>query len=193
GSINLITKALANVGCKMEVVPDPTTVHYHLPGGLSICVHRELEEFLVCFIVSKVKALRTLMINAGMVLCDRHFGGINYPIGGIGGIAKNLTKGLVDNGEIILYKVNVTTIILENEKAVGVRLSDGREFYAKKIISNATRWDTFGRLLRVEEFLKEEQNFQSLYVKAPSFLFIHVGIKESVLPLGTDCHHFILE
>lgn len=27
---------------------------------------------------------------------------------------------------------------------VGVKLSDGREFYAKTIISNATRWDTFG-------------------------------------------------
>ncbi|KAH9323278.1 hypothetical protein KI387_017917, partial [Taxus chinensis] len=276
GSINLITKALANVGCKMEVVPDPTTVHYHLPGGLSIRVHREFEDFLVeltsyfphekegisrfynecwkvfnslnslelksleeplylfgqffknpvacltlayylpqnagdiarkyikdpallsfidaeCFIVSTVKALRTPMINASMVLCDRHFGGINYPIGGVGGIAKNLAKGLVDNGGIILYKANVTTIILENEKAVGVRLSDGREFYAKKIISNATRWDTFERLLRVEELPKEEQNFQSLYVKAPSFLSIHMGVKESVLPLGTDCHHFILE
>ncbi|KAH9330677.1 hypothetical protein KI387_002785, partial [Taxus chinensis] len=144
GSINLITKALANVGCKMEVVPDPTTVHYHLPGGLSIRVHREFEDFLVnlpylrlfaellCFVVSTVKALWTPMVNASMVLCDRHFGGINYPIGGIGGIAKNLAKGLVDNG----------------------------------------------RLLRVEEPLKEEQNFQSLYVKAPSFLFIHVGIKE---------------
>uniref|UniRef100_A0A0D6QWT5 prolycopene isomerase n=1 Tax=Araucaria cunninghamii TaxID=56994 RepID=A0A0D6QWT5_ARACU len=276
GNINLITKALAAVGRKMEVVPDPTTVHYHLPGGLSIRVHKEFEDFLVeltsyfphekegilrfynecwkvfnslnslelksleeplylfgqffknplacltlayylpqnagdiarkyikdpdllsfidaeCFIVSTVNALRTPMINASMVLCDRHFGGINYPIGGVGGIAENLAKGLVDNGGMIFYKANVTNIILENEKAVGVRLSDGREFYAKKIISNATRWDTFGRLLRPEELPKEEEQFQSLYVKAPSFLTIHIGIKEDVLPLGTDCHHFILE
>ena len=28
---------------------------------------------------------------------------------------------------------------------VGVRLSDGREIYARTIISNATRWDTFGK------------------------------------------------
>lgn len=276
GSINLITKALATVGCKMEVIPDPTTVHYHLPGGLSVRVHREFEDFLVeltsyfphekegisrfynecwkvfnslnslelksleeplylfgqffknpvacltlasylpqnagdiarkyikdpvllnfidaeCFIVSTVKALRTPMINASMVLCDRHFGGINYPVGGVGGIATNLAKGLIDNGGSILYKANVANIKLENGKAVGVRLSDGREFNAKKIISNATRWDTFGRLLRPKELPKEEQNFQSLYVKAPSFLSIHLGVKESVLPLGTDCHHFILE
>jgi len=47
GSINLITKALAAVGCKMELLPDPTTVHYHLPSGLSVRVHRKFEDFLV--------------------------------------------------------------------------------------------------------------------------------------------------
>lgn len=276
GSINLITKALEAVGCKMELLPDPTTVHYHLPDGLSVRVHRKFEDFVVeltgyfphekegisqfynecwkvfnslnslelksleeplylfgqffkkplecltlayylpqnagdiarkyikdpnllyfidaeCFIVSTVSALRTPMINASMVLCDRHFGGINYPVGGVGGIAKNLAKGLVDYGGTILYKANVTDIILENEKAVGVRLSDGRQFYAKKIISNATRWDTFGKLLRTEKLPPEEKNFQRLYVKAPSFLSIHMGVKAEVLPLETDCHHFVLE
>jgi hypothetical protein len=27
---------------------------------------------------------------------------------------------------------------------VGVKLSNGKEFFAKTVISNATRWDTFG-------------------------------------------------
>lgn len=40
------------------------------------------------------------------VLCDRHFGGINYPVGGVGGIAKSLAKGLADKGSEILYKAN---------------------------------------------------------------------------------------
>nr|XP_025634753.2 prolycopene isomerase 1, chloroplastic [Arachis hypogaea] len=42
-----------------------------------------------CFLVSTVNALQTLMINASMVLCDRHFEGINYPIGGVGCIKKH--------------------------------------------------------------------------------------------------------
>ena len=29
---------------------------------------------------------------------------------------------------------------------VGVKLSNGREIFAKKIVSNATRWDTFGTI-----------------------------------------------
>lgn len=33
------------------------------------------------------------MINAGMVFCDRHFGGINYPVGGVGQIAEEMADG----------------------------------------------------------------------------------------------------
>lgn len=35
----------------------------------------------------------TPMINAGMVFCDRHFGGINYPVGGVGQIAEEMAAG----------------------------------------------------------------------------------------------------
>ena len=31
GSTNLITKCLESVGKKLETIPDPTQVHYHLP------------------------------------------------------------------------------------------------------------------------------------------------------------------
>ncbi|XP_026426555.1 prolycopene isomerase, chloroplastic isoform X2 [Papaver somniferum] len=276
GNLNLITRALAAVGCEMEVIPDPTTVHFHLPNNLSVLVHREYNDFITeltnkfphekeginkfygvcwkifnalnslelksleeplylfgqffqkplecltlayylpqnagaiarkfiqdpqllsfidaeCFIVSTVNALQTPMINASMVLCDRHFGGINYPVGGVGGIAKSLAKGLLDKGSNIMYRANVTSIILEGKKAVGVKLSDGRELFAKTIISNATRWDTFGKLLKGNELPKEEEEFQKVYVKAPSFLSIHMAVKAEVLPSDTDCHHFVLE
>ncbi|KAH0913545.1 hypothetical protein HID58_036866 [Brassica napus] len=252
-------------GFSDKVIPDPTTVHFHLPNDLSVQVHREYDEFVneliskfphekegvlgfygvcwkifnslnslelksleepiylfgqffqkplecltlayylpqnagdiarkyikdpqllsfidaECFIVSTVNALQTPMINASMVLCDRHYGGINYPVGGVGGIARSLAGGLVDQGSEIFYKANV-----------GVRLADGREFFAKTIISNATRWDTFGKLLKGEKLPKEEENFQKVYVKAPSFLSIHMGVKAEVLPPDTDCHHFVLE
>ena len=36
---------------------------------------------LECFLWSTVSADLTPLINAGMVFCDRHFGGINYPVG----------------------------------------------------------------------------------------------------------------
>jgi prolycopene isomerase len=59
---------------------------------------------LECFIWSTVNADMTPMINAGMVFCDRHFGGINYPVGGVGAIAENMV-----DGEIQLFAVFVAS------------------------------------------------------------------------------------
>lgn len=42
----MITQALKAVGREMEVIPDPTTVHFHLPNDLSVQVHREYDEFV---------------------------------------------------------------------------------------------------------------------------------------------------
>lgn len=50
-----------------------------------------------------------------------------------------------------------------------------------------------GKLLKGEKIPEEEENFQKVYVKAPSFLSIHMGVKAEVLPPDTDCHHFVLE
>ncbi|KAG6672919.1 hypothetical protein I3842_16G082900 [Carya illinoinensis] len=71
---------------------------------ISHCVFQPLHRMVApstttCFIVSTVNALQTPMINASMVLCDMHFGGINYLVGGI---AKFLAKGLIDQGSEII-------------------------------------------------------------------------------------------
>ena len=47
-----------------------------------------------CFCWSVMPALKTPMINAGMVFTDRHVGGINYPKGGVGRIAEKLVSGI---------------------------------------------------------------------------------------------------
>jgi prolycopene isomerase len=133
------------------------------------------------------------MINAGMVFSDRHFGGINYPKGGVGQIAQKLVEGLEKAGGEIQYKARVTKIIVENGKAVGVQLATGEEYRAKRIISNATRWDTFEKLLPPEAMPASEKKWQERYQKSPSFLSLHLGVKAEVLPVGTECHHILLE
>ena len=46
-----------------------------------------------CYCWSTVLAGLTPMMNAGMVFCDRHYGGINYPKGGVGRISQALAGG----------------------------------------------------------------------------------------------------
>jgi prolycopene isomerase len=276
GTTNLLTRALDTVGMSLETIPDSVQIHYHLPDGLEVKVHRDYEKFLQeliayfpheeqgirrfydecwkvfnclnamellsleeprylmrvffqhpfaclglvkylpqnagdiarryisdpnllkfidmeCYCWSVVPASQTPAINAGMVFSDRHYGGINYPKGGVGQIAQKLVEGLEKAGGEIKYKARVTQILLEKGKAVGVKLADGTEYRAKRIVSNATRWDTFEKLLSPAQMPATEKRWQQRYKKSPSFLSLHLGVKAEVLPPGTECHHIFLE
>lgn len=156
---------------------------------------RQLLQFIdmECYCWSVVPAEQTPMINAGMVFSDRHYGGINYPKGGVGKIAEKLVEGLENYGGEICYGARVTKILTENGRAIGVQLANGEQYRAQRIISNATRWDTFGDLLKGEALPTPEQKWQTRYQQSPSFLSLHLGVKADLLPAGTECHHIILE
>ena len=146
-----------------------------------------------CYCWSVVPADLTPMINAGMVFSDRHYGGINYPKGGVGQIAQKLVEGLEKAGGQIQYQARVTKILTENGRAVGVQLASGKVYRANRIVSNSTRWDTFEKLLPVEKMPTAEKKWQRRYQKSPSFLSLHMGVKAEVLPSGIECHHILLE
>ena len=46
GTTNLLTRALQAVNVSLETIPDPVQIHYHLPGGLEVQVHRDYRNFL---------------------------------------------------------------------------------------------------------------------------------------------------
>ncbi|TAE58006.1 MAG: carotene isomerase [Nostocales cyanobacterium] len=146
-----------------------------------------------CYCWSVVPANMTPMINAGMVFSDRHYGGVNYPQGGVGKIAQKLVEGLEKTGGKIEYQARVTKILTNQGKAIGVELANGKIYHAQKIVSNATRWDTFEKLLPREQIPPNEKNWQERYQKSPSFLSLHLGVEASVLSQGTECHHIVLE
>mgnify|MGYP003337643525 FL=1 len=152
-----------------------------------------------CFCWSVMPALKTPMINAGMVFTDRHVGGINYPRGGVGKIAEKLVSGIEKLGSKIRYKANVTEILIKEEKAVGVRLSNGEEIYSNIIVSNSTRWDTFGLedkkkgLIANKNVPKSEYKWAETYKPSPSFVSIHLGVEKNIIKDNFNCHHIIVE
>ena len=276
GTTNLLTRALEAVNVKMETIPDPVQIHYHLPNNLDLKVHREYDRFLEevynhfpeekegikkfydecwqvfnylnsmellsleeirylmrvffekpfsclglakylpfnvgdiarkyikdpellkfidmeCYCWSVVPADMTPMINAGMVFSDRHYGGINYPKGGVGKIAETLAEGLEKLGSKIIYGARVTEIIVEHHVAVGVKLANGTEYFADRVVSNATRWDTFDKLVESKHKPRKEKRWQKNYKQSPSFLSLHLGVKAEVLAHNPECHHILLE
>ncbi len=152
-----------------------------------------------CFCWSVMPADSTPMINAGMVFSDRHAGGINYPIGGVGVIAEKLVSGLKRHGGEIRYKARVTRILIKKNKAYGVKLANGDIIFAKRIISNATRWDTFSGeqnsqgLIDIKQTPKSEITWRKRYKPSSSFLSLHLGVSSDLIPKNFHCHHLLLE
>jgi len=71
----------------------------------------------------------------------RHVGGVNgdiqWPVGGADEFAKSIERRYLALGGKVHYRSRVEKILVEDGKAVGIRLADGSEHRADIIISNA--------------------------------------------------------
>ncbi|MBZ2167453.1 phytoene desaturase family protein [Marinobacter sp. F4216] len=81
-------------------------------------------------------------------LIARHYlyGGY-YPIGGASEMAKTIIPVVQESGGEVFTYADVKEILIEKDKAVGVRMADGAEVRAPLVISNAGVFNTFGPLL----------------------------------------------
>ncbi len=85
-------------------------------------------------------------------VAHHYFEGAGYPIGGSSEIAAGIAPVIESTGGEIIYSAGVAEILLEQEssakpRAIGVRMTDGREFHANTIISDAGAENTFRHLL----------------------------------------------
>lgn len=157
-----------------------------------------------CYSWSVTTADLTPMINGGMVFCDRHYGGIRYPKGGVGRLAQAMVDGILqsETNSWVRYGARVTDVLFNDEgRAIGVQLFDGSKLYARAVVTNSTRWDTFdandGLLSNSPQRIPDaERVFMQRYVKSPSFCSVHMVVRAADLRLNmaeTECHHIILE
>ncbi|MDH5186422.1 MAG: FAD-dependent oxidoreductase, partial [candidate division WOR-3 bacterium] len=81
----------------------------------------------------------------------RHAGGmsgdIQWPVGGAAEFAKSIEKHYLALGGKVHYGSRVEKILVENDKAVGIKLADGSEHRADIIISNADGRKTIFNML----------------------------------------------
>jgi all-trans-retinol 13,14-reductase len=81
-------------------------------------------------------------------LVVRHFQhGAYYPVGGSQRIAPALLQPVADAGGWTRICADVDQILVEDGRAVGVRMADGEEIRAARVVSAAGAWTTATRLL----------------------------------------------
>lgn len=106
--------------------------------------------------------------------------GAQYPVGGPGQIANVIVPIIEAAGGQVAVSSGVKEILVKDNRAVGVRLVDGTEIRSKIVVSGASAYETFMRMLPREVSAKHG------YTK----LFDHVGMSPAHVYLfaGYDQH-----
>ena len=146
---------------------------------------------LECFLLSGLKAHGTIAPEVAFMLGERTRAGVEYPVGGSGAIVDALVRGLKRWGGDLRLNSHVEQILVECQKAVGVRLRNGEVIYAPVVISNATIWDTYTKLLRQEDLPKSYRESALKMPAVDSFMHLHLGIRKQGLEQLTG-HHVVV-
>ncbi|MBV8642580.1 MAG: NAD(P)/FAD-dependent oxidoreductase, partial [Candidatus Eremiobacteraeota bacterium] len=109
----------------------------------------------------------------------------SYVRGGMGGLTQALAKAAVDLGVVIRTEAEVSRIIVEGKRAVGVVLANGEELRARNVASNVDCRLTFETFLGPDavpaEFLAEVKRID--YASASA----KINVALSALPNYTAC------
>ena len=146
---------------------------------------------LECFLLSGLKAQGTIAAEVAFMLGERTNIGVDYPIGGSGAIVDALVRGLERWGGKLRLNAHVNQILLESGKVAGVRLQTGEVIKAPIVISNATIWDTYNKLLRPEDLPSSYRQHSLETPAVDSFMHLHLGIRGEGLEHLTG-HHVVV-
>ncbi len=109
-------------------------------------------------------------------LAGLHLKTSSYPVGGLQRVVDAIEQRYRDLGGEIHFKSRVAKILVENDKAVGVRLEDGTEFRADVVISAADGRATIFDMLEgkyVDDKIRERYDNPKLF---PPIFFISLGV-----------------
>ena len=95
-----------------------------------------------------VPAKSSFFVHA--MLVSHYFRGAGYPVGGSSRIAETILPVIERSGGEVVTKAEVSEIIIEDGRAGGVKLVDGRELRAPIVISDAGVLNTFEHLVPAE-------------------------------------------
>ena len=139
-------------------------------------------------------------------LVRHYFSGGSFPIGGSSQIVETIDPVIEKAGGTILINAEVDKVIIENNRAIGVHMTDGKSFFAKNIISGAGIMTTYKKLLpdAVKSKHKLEENLKNVQ-RSVSHACLYIGLKGSpaalklpktnlwIYPEGTDDHDTTVE
>lgn len=114
------------------------------------------------------------------LVVHHYFNGGSFPVGGSSQIVKNIAPVIASAGGTILINAEVANVVIERNKAKGVRMSDGKIFYADNIVSSAGIMTTYNKLLPSKTVVKHQLKEQLQKVKrSVAHASLYIGLEGS--------------
>lgn len=117
-----------------------------------------------------------LMVQDMAPIFGYDFNGGFYPKGGSGVLSQALVQAIVGRGGEVLLRSPVEEILVEDGRAVGLRIAGGRAIRARAVISNVDARQTFLRLLPQEAVPAAFRRKMEKAEPANSAFMVHLGL-----------------
>ncbi len=106
----------------------------------------------------------------------QYFGGFGYIRGGCQKIAEALSDYIIKNGGIIKLNTVVDKVLIENGKAVGVRLADGTSEKADIVAGSGSGRDFFLKTVGEEHLDSSYRKILETYRPMEAVFMVHAGV-----------------
>jgi len=107
-----------------------------------------------------------------------HYGGFYHFEGGSQSVTNALADVIEENGGVIKLSTMATKIVIENDKAVAVKTSDGSLYNCNYVVSNANALDTYNKMIGREYLPEEFLEMLNSKKVAGGFFFIYLGVNK---------------
>ena len=185
-------KAMAGLGPYAPILPNPTVGLLDFLGIKDPWMRRLAD--LECYLLSGVDASGTVAAEFAAVFgASDDLKVSEFPRGGAEEITNALVRGLTKHGGEVRLRTHVDSVLVEGGAAVGVKLRGGKEVRAPVVLSNASVWDTYSKLIPPGAVSQKEKENAMGIPSSESFMHLHLGIKGDGLDLATlGGHHVVV-
>jgi phytoene desaturase len=133
----------------------------------------------------------TTSIYAMIHYLEREWG-VHYAMGGTGAIVNALEKLITEQGGTFQTEAEVEEILVDNGKAIGVRMKNGEVHKADEIVSNADVAFTYKNLINPKHRKKYTDRKIERTKYSMSLFVIYFGTKKRYTDSGLAHHNIIL-
>jgi all-trans-retinol 13,14-reductase len=123
---------------------------------------------------------------AHATIVEHYFEGAMYPVGGATQIAASIEPAIARSGGKIVTSAEVAGILIEKERAAGVRMSDGREFRAPLVISDTGIRNTLKLIPETNTAFDKLRVGLDAVPASMSTFSLYVGVRQTDGELGLN-------